>query len=190
MREDSDHEVDVPVGPDDASRATDTDVDYGALRNAEHEAHRIAGAIYGTILATTVVAAIGPEPEKLSRALAVVVVTSAVFYAAHVYSVVVGARLVARRPLTGSEVGAVAASEWPMLQSSWPVLLPLLLGKLGVIPDEAATNVAMLAGITALFIYGVLIGVREGRGWVSVALNATVVGSFGLLILLLKVLVH
>jgi hypothetical protein len=77
-----------------------------------------------------------------------------------------------------------------MLQSSWPVAVPLLFGKLGWIPEEAATDVAMVVGIGALFVYGVLVGVREGRGWMSVILNALVVGSFGVLILLLKVLVH
>jgi len=191
VSEQLDHENEEIVGIDDTSGADgEADVDHAALRDAEHQAHKIAGAIYGTILATTVVAAIGPDPEKLSRALAVVLVTSAVFYAAHVYSVVVGARMVARRHLTGPEVTAIAAAEWPMLQSSWPVALPLLLGKLGWIPEAAATDVAMLVGIAALFVYGVLIGIREGRGWMSVALNALVVGSFGLLILLLKVLVH
>ena len=167
-----------------------TDIDHARLRQAEHEAHEIAGAIYGTILATTVVAAIGPDPEKLSRSLAVVLITSAVFYAAHVYSVVVGARMVARRHLTTHEVSAIARAEWPMLQSSLPVALPLLLGKLGWISEENATDVAMLVGIGALFVYGVLIGVRESRGWVSVAINALIVGSFGVLILLLKVFVH
>ena len=66
----------------------------------------------------------------------------------------------------------------------------LLLGKLGWIPEEAATDIAMAVGIGALFVYGVLIGVREGRGRMSIAVNALVVGSFGLLILALKVLVH
>jgi hypothetical protein len=176
------HEIEEVVGLGDA--------DHARLRQAEHEAHEVAGAIYGTILATTVVAAIGSDPEKLSRALTVVLVTSAVFYAAHVYSVVVGARMVARRHLTRSEVGAIARAEWPMLQSSLPVALPLLLGKLGWISEENATDVAMFVGIGALFVYGVLIGIRERRGRGSIALNALIVGSFGLLILLLKVLVH
>ena len=193
MSDQFEHEIEEIVGLDDAgdaAGATATDADHAQLREAEHEAHEVAGAIYGTILATTVVAAIGSDPEKLARALAVVLVTSAVFYAAHVYSVVVAARLVARRHLTGSEVGVIARAEWPMLQSSLPVALPLLLGKLGWISAENATDVAMLVGIGALFVYGVLIGVREGRGWLSVLVNALIVGSFGVLILLLKVLVH
>lgn len=165
-------------------------VDHAQLRMAEHQAHEIAGAIYGTILATTVVAAIGSDPAKLNRSLLVVLLTSAVFYAAHVYSLVVAARMVARRHLTLAEVTSVAKAEWPMLQSSLPVAIPLLLGALGWIPEESATNVAMIVGIGALFVYGVLIGVREHRGWVSVLLNALIVGSFGVLILLLKVFVH
>jgi hypothetical protein len=187
------HEVEEVVGLDvtaGAGEGATPDADHARLRQAEHQAHEIAGAIYGTILATTVVAAIGSDPEKLTRSLAVVLVTSAVFYAAHVYSVVVGARMVARRHLTPAEVGVIAKAEWPMLQSSLPVALPLLLGKLGWISEENATDVAMIVGIGALFVYGVLIGIREGRGWLSVLVNALIVGSFGVLILLLKVLVH
>lgn len=191
MSDQFNHEIEEIVGLNSSGDVEpDSDVDHGALRDAEHQVHRIAGAIYGTILATTVVAAIGPDPEKLSRALGVVLVTSAVFYAAHVYSVVVGARMVARRNLTASEVAAIAVAEWPMLQSSGPVAVPLLLGKLGWIPEEVAADVAMAVGIGALFVYGVLGGVREGRGRMRTVLNALIVGSFGVLILLLKVLVH
>jgi hypothetical protein len=186
MSEQFEHEIEDAVGidPDDPA------VDHARLRRAEHEAHRIAGAVYGTILATTVVAALGPDPAKLDKSLLIVLVTSAVFFAAHVYSLMVAGRMVASRSLTRAEVGLIVRDEWPMLQSCLPVAAPLLLGVFGIISKDAASNVAMLVGIGALFTYGVLLGIREGRGWLSVALNALVVGSFGVLILALKVLVH
>ncbi len=116
--------------------------------------------------------------------------TSAVFYAAHVYSLTVAARMVAHRPLTRAEVRGIAVAEWPMLQSSWPVLVPLLLGTLGIIDKDAASDIAMVVGIGALFVYGVLLSLGEGRGRLHVVWNAMIVGSFGILILLLKVFVH
>ncbi len=185
MSEQFDHEIEDVIGVPDEDV-----VDHEQLRRAEHEAHAIAGAIYGTILASTVVAALGHSPEKLEKSILIVVVTSAVFYLAHVYSLVVAARMVARRHLTAAEVRAIAAAEWPMLQSSVPILVPLLLGAFGWISRDTASYLAVGVGIGALFVYGVLLGVREGRGALSILLNALIVGSFGVLILLLKVFVH
>jgi hypothetical protein len=188
VSEQFEHEIEEAVGitPPDGIDA----VDYERLRAAEHRAHEVAGAIYGTILATTVVAALGHDPAKIDASILIVVVTSAVFYAAHVYSLTVAARMVTHRPLKRSEVRGIAKAEWPMLQSSWPVLVPLLLGTLGIIDKDAASDIAMMVGIGALFVYGVLLSWGEGRGRLHVVWNALIVGSFGLLILLLKVFVH
>ena len=175
---------------EEAAHLVDDDVDHEALRHAEHRAHAIAGAVYGTILATTVVASLGHDPAKLERSIAIVFFTSLVFWAAHVYSLMVAGRLVAGRKLTTSEVRDIAVNEWPMLQSCVPVLIPLILGAVGIISRDASANIALLVGIGALFVYGVLLGVREGRGRMSILWNALVVGSFGVLIMLLKVVVH
>jgi hypothetical protein len=77
-----------------------------------------------------------------------------------------------------------------MLQSSLPVVLPLVLGALDIISRDASATIALIFGIGALFVYGVLLGMREGRGNMSILWNALVVGSFGVLILLLKLFVH
>lgn len=180
----------VPEPDEGLDPEADDAVDHAGLRRSEHQAHAIAGAIYGTILATTVVASLGYNPDKLEKSIAIVLVTSLVFWAAHVYSLMVAGRMVARRPLTRSEMGDIARNEWPMLQSSLPVVAPLLLGVLGIISRENAADIAMLVGIGALFVYGVVLGLREGRGRLSVLWNAVVVGSFGILIMLLKVVVH
>jgi len=156
----------------------------------EHRAHHLAGAIYGTILATTVVAAAGTHPESLARTTLLVLGTSVVFWLAHVYAVEVAARLVAGRPLERREVLGVARAEWPMLQSAWPVVAALLLGVVGVLEPERAVDVAMAVGIGALFLYGVVIGRQESSSWRRILLNGLAVGGFGLAILVLKVVVH
>lgn len=166
------------------------DVDHAALRRDEHQAHTIAGAIYGTILASTVVASLGHDPAKLAHSVAIVLVTSLVFWAAHVYSLMVAGRMVVGRPMTRPEMRTIAVNEWPMLQSSVPILIPLLLGVFNIISKDAAATIALLVGIGALFVYGVLLGLREGRRRLSLVWNALVVGSFGVLILLLKLVVH
>lgn len=156
----------------------------------EHAVHRMAGAIYGTILATTVVVTISNHPENLDTALALVAGTSVVFWLAHVYSRGLAVRVLVRRPLHRWELYALARSEWPMLQSSWPVLLVLLLGRLDVIDPYLSIELAAWVGIAALFTYGYVIGRQEGLSWPRVLLNALVSGSFGLCVLALKVVVH
>ncbi len=156
----------------------------------EHRAHRAAGAIYGTILATAVVATAGHDPETVNRSVAIVAVTSLVFWMAHVYSLWVAARLVLMRPLRRDEMVSIAVAEWPMLQSSGPIILVLLLGAIGVIERAVAINLAMVVGIGALFTYGLVMGRQEQLGWPRTLLNAVITGSFGVAILALKILVH
>ena len=156
----------------------------------EHRAHQAAGAIYGTILATAVVATAGHDPATVNRSAVIVAVTSLVFWLAHVYSLGVAARLVLQRRVRRDEMVSIAKAEWPMLQSSWPIILVLLLGAIGVIDREVAINVAMFVGIGALFTYGLVMGRQEHMGWAGMLRNAIVTGSFGLAILALKILVH
>lgn len=155
-----------------------------------HRAHRVAGAIYGTILATTVVAASGHEPETIDKAAILVLGTSVVFWLAHVYSLALAGRVVARRPLRRDEMVSLAVAEWPMLQSSWPILLALMLGVTGIVSRATAVDLAMAVGIGALFTYGFVIGRQEHLGWPRVLLSSAISGAFGLAILGLKVFVH
>lgn len=156
----------------------------------EHRAHHLAGAIYGTILATTVVAAAGAHPQSLGRTTVLVIGTSVVFWLAHVYSIELAARVVAGRPLEREEMLRVARAEWPMLQSSWPILLALVLGLLGVLKPTRAVDVAMALGIGALFTYGIIVGRQEGASRARILLNGLTTGAFGVAVLALKVLVH
>jgi hypothetical protein len=156
----------------------------------EQQAHHLAGAIYGTILATTVVAATSNHPEPLGRTVVLVLGTSIVFWLAHFYAHGLAARVIAQRPLRRAEILSIARSEWPMLQSSWPIVLTLLLGVADIIDPARAVNAALLVGVGALCTYGFLIGRREHLGWPHVLLNTAAAGGFGLAILVLKVSVH
>jgi hypothetical protein len=119
-----------------------------------------------------------------------VVGTSVVFWLAHVYALGLAARMVARRPLSRAELLRLARAEWPMLQSSWPILLVLLLGALEVFDPDRTIDLALLAGIGALFAYGFIIGRQEGLGWFKVLLSAVAAAGFGMAVLALKLLVH
>jgi hypothetical protein len=160
----------------------------------QHIAHRLSGAVYGTILATAVVVAVAGHPDQLpaqhSTTLLLVLVTSLVFWLAHVYAEAVGARLVAGHELGWPNILRIARGEWPMLQSSIPILIPLALASLGVVSEETGSWLAVLVGVGALFTYGWLIGRRENLGTGRSLMHALTTGSFGLVVLALKVFVH
>ncbi|MGV8965090.1 MAG: hypothetical protein ACOH2F_02315 [Cellulomonas sp.] len=155
-----------------------------------HRAHHVAGAIYGTILATSVVAAAAHDPELINHAVFIVVGTSLVFWLAHVYSLGLSARMLLRRPIRRDEVASLARAEWPMLQSCWPIVLALMLGVTGIVDRAVAVNLALATGIGALFTYGLIIGRQENMRWPRALLNAAAAGAFGLAVLALKVVVH
>lgn len=156
----------------------------------ERKARWLAGGIYGTILATSVVAAAGGDTQKLNRTFWIVLVTSVVFWLAHVYSLCLGARMLMPRGLKWDEIRGISRSEWPMLSSSFPILAVLLLGVFGIVEKSTASFLAMLVGIGALFIYGLIAGREEHLPWTRQVLNTMVITGFGVAILLLKILVH
>jgi hypothetical protein len=153
-----------------------------SVSTAEH----VAGAVYGTIIATAVVAAsAGPQPDSL-HIIGLLVGTSTVFWLAHVYSRSVAVAIELGRRVTRAEQARLAAQEWPMLQSSVPLVVALIPGELGWIEVSASLWLAVGVGVAALVVWGIRIGQLEGRGGLNVLRNAVVTGSFGLLIVALK----
>lgn len=136
------------------------------------------------------VAAAAHNPATIDRAALIVLGTSVVFWLAHVYSLALAARMVLRRPVRRDEMTSLALAEWPMLQSSWPILAALMLGVTGIVGYATAVDLAMAAGIVALFTYGLVIRRQEAMHWPRALLNAVTAAAFGLAILALKLLVH
>jgi hypothetical protein len=167
--------------PDETTRLAARETGKGA---------RIAGAVYGTLLVTSVVAglsvdeAIGPL-----QGLIAAVVTSVVFWIAHVYSDLVALRLELGMPISRAVATEVLGREWPMVQAVWPAALMLFLGSIGVLERDTAYWLAIAAGVVAMTLWGVTYARREGARWRGVLLSAAVNVGLGLVIVALKVLV-
>jgi len=101
----------------------------------------LAGAIYGTILATSVVAGLseGGTVDKGPAAL-VVITSSLVFWLAHVYAGVLGHHLQLGHGFRWSRVGAIARHEWPILASGIPPAIVLALGTIGLFERDPASR--------------------------------------------------
>jgi hypothetical protein len=150
----------------------------------------LAGAIYGTVLATSLVAAFSEAFEYSALEIAVsVFVTGLVFWLAHVHSRLFAERYTARRPLTREEVVGEFKTEWPMVQAVIPPTIVLLLGAAGVFSRETAVDIAIGLGVGALVAWELEMGRRERLGPLRV-IAVTLTNTFlGVAIVVLKVII-
>jgi hypothetical protein len=149
----------------------------------------IAGAIYGLILATSVIAVSGRyDPDDAGVTAVTVVVTATVFWLAHVYAGVlaVGHR---GRP-TWAEVRGILNEEWPLVQAGILPTAILLAGPLGVLPDHRAHDAAVAACLVELGATGFLVARASGARGFAAAVSGAIALSFGVVVIVLKIAVH
>jgi hypothetical protein len=151
----------------------------------------LASAIYGTVLATSLVAAFSEAFEYSALEIAVsVFVTGVVFWLAHVHSRLFAERYVVRRPLTRAERMREFQAEWPMVLAVVPPTIALLLGAAGVFSRENSIDVALGVGIGALAASGLVMGRRERMGPLHVIAVTLTNVFFGVAIVVLKIIIH
>ena len=161
-----------------------------ASRVGGRRSRNLAGAIYGTLVATAVVAGIAERTSLSSvRAFWLLLASGVFFWCAHVYANLVAERIRGHHRMRRHDVGRVMSREWPLLQSSLPLAVPLALGWWGVIGRDAAFATATLVGVAMLAAWGVNFARREGYSLAGIVKCAAVNAAVGLLIVGLKVAV-
>jgi hypothetical protein len=150
-----------------------------------------ARAIYGQILALSVLAAVSEDTSYGTADMFVaVVVTMLIFLSAHVYSEILARRIDSDRALTLDEVRAALRSELPLVVAAVPIAVVLLLGAAGTLSHDAAANLALVVGVAGLAGWGLEISVRSRFGWWRTLLTVGINVALGLLIVGLKGLLH
>jgi hypothetical protein len=158
------------------------------LGPASRRSANLAGAIFGTIVATAVVAGLDEgNAVSAGRALAILLGTGATFWAAHVYAHLLAERIQGHRPTKRDDLRRVMSREWPLFQSSFPLAVPLALGWVGMLDEETALSLATFVGVIALVSWGIGFARREGYGMAGVVGAAVVNAAVGLFIIGLKV---
>ena len=147
-----------------------------------------ASAIYGQVLASASVVALSRHDEAPMEIVAGVAATMLVFWLAHVYAEAIS-RSVARDD-RARELRHIAASEWPMVQAALPAVVALTLAALGLWSREAGITIALALGVVELGAWGTAAGRRAGRSQSRALLGGLSCAAFGLLIIVLKVLIH
>ena len=151
----------------------------------------VTEAIYGLILATSVIA-VSREYDSSNAGLVgvTVLVTGVVFWLAHVYARVLAGSITRHRQLNRSEVRDVLRHDWPLVEVTIPLVLILGLGALDVVPDNAAILVAMLVALVELAAAGAYAARTSGASLRGTVLSAAVAVALGSAVILLKVVVH
>lgn len=148
------------------------------------------GAVYGSLLAASVV--VGTDPlDSFSRLQLVLLLlgTGVVFWAAHVFARLFGGRI-AQGALSGRAVRQDFVAEWPIVKAAAPPALAVALSPLFGLGPEGTLWLALCVAIAGQVGWATLAALRAGatRRLVLVAGAANLL--LGLLIVLLKVALH
>ena len=151
----------------------------------------VTEAIYGLVLATSVIAVSREYDSSNAGLIGVsVLVTGVVFWLAHVYARVLAGSITHHRMLNRSEVREVLRHDWPLVEVTVPLVLILALGVLDVVPDKAAILAATLAALVELAAAGAYAARTSGAGLRGTVVSAVIAVTLGGAVALLKAFVR
>ena len=151
----------------------------------------VTEAIYGLILATSVIA-VSAEYASSNAGIvgATVLVTGVVFWLAHVYARVLAGSITDHRRPNRSDVREALRHDWPLVEVTVPLVLILALGMLDLVSDRAAVLAATLAVLVELLAAGAYAARASGAGVWGTLASALIAVALGGAVVLLKALLH
>jgi len=148
-----------------------------------------AAAVYGSILAASLIAVFRAEhdsPETTALSLAA---TMAVFWLAHAWSAVLGERIHAGHPLGYRRVLVIARAEWPLVEAAFAPTVILGLGWAGLLSTKTSENLALAACLIQLLAWGFAVGREAYHAWWAAVLAGLGNGLLGLGLVWLEITV-
>jgi len=165
--------------------------DLAGTTAAVEQGRRVADAVYGTILVLAVVAALSQDKKAGPGEIAAgALTTSLVFWIVHVYAQVLSRRTAGDTMRTRELVSSAARQEWPLVAAALAPLVPLVLGAIGVFQRSTSITLSIAVGLADLAAWGYLAGRAMGQATIKSVISALVAVGLGLLMVLLKNLVH
>ncbi len=148
-----------------------------------------AAAVYGSVLVTALVGATFEAHLDARTMTLTLLTTTLVFWLAHVWSEVMGVRLVGTVP-HWSNIRRVAVSEWPVVEAGFVPNALLALAWAGVYSRDTGAELAMVAALLQLAAWGFAAGWRTQHRLVPSIVTGAVDCAFGLAIVGLEVAIH
>ena len=148
-------------------------------------------AVYGLILALSVIAVTQRSGAPDAGLVAVdVLVTAIVFWVAHAYAQVLGSDVSRERRSTRAEIAQALREDWSLVEVVIPLVAALALGAAEVIPDHAAIVAASVIALAELASAAGYAAIKTGASAGGAIVSAAAALVLGLVIVLLKVVVH
>jgi hypothetical protein len=148
---------------------------------------RAPEAIYGTIISASVLAAAHSD-DAVMVALGVFI-TLLVYWLAERWSELIAGHL-SGEPFSRAYVRKVFVHGWPMVQASYAPMLVLIIADLFGASTETAINIALAVTIVLLAGLGSLVGAKAKLPPWGVAFSSGFVAFLGVLLIVLKTLLH
>ena len=142
------------------------------------------------MLVTAVLVSISEGGYSIGEMEVAVLVTAVVFALAHGWALAMQTSAERHEPFHARAWRAAIDREWAMVRVTTPTVLALGLAWAGVWSTYTGINVAVAANLFLLFVWGAALDHRAGAGIIHVALAGLVATMLGLVLVVLKVLVH
>ncbi|WP_412080430.1 hypothetical protein [Streptomyces sp. SCL15-6] len=157
-------------------------------RRAEHRAHAdYTGGVYGSMLAASVVigaGSLGSFPR--AELVLLLLLTSLVFWIAHVHAELFGARL-ARHAPDRRVILRVCREEWPIVKAAVPSAVAVAVSPLLGLEVQGALWLALSVAVAGQVGWSVAAARRAGASRRLVATTASVNVLLGLVIVVVKI---
>lgn len=151
----------------------------------------VGGAIYGLILAASIIAASSQNEGDVAALVDLyLVVTLVVFWAAHVYSHVLAKWIEDRNTPSWQLIRREMAYEWPMVSAPLVPALILLLAIVDVLDDRRAIDLALGFALAELMLTVVYAARSAGATTRETVVSAVVAIAFAATVVFLKVAIH
>ena len=150
----------------------------------------LAGAIYGVITATAVIAASAAHGGTPWTVFKTTTATLIIFWMAHVYAEILAHHVGGQHRPSLRVARHEAVRELPFLTAPALSLALLGAGALGLLPDRTAITFSLWVGVIQLFGWAFAYARQQGWSWLAAVIAGGINGAFGASIVLLKALLH
>jgi len=149
-----------------------------------------SAAVYGSILAASVVAALDVTEAAPGAMTITLLSTTLVFAVAHAWAEVVSERIAFGHGASARRLLELIRREWPLVEAGFVPGAALALAWAGVWSASVGASVALALAVMQLVGWGILVGRRSYDRWPAALFVGVVNGCFGLILVGLKIAVH
>ena len=153
-------------------------------------AENASGLVYGIIVIGALLAAESGRHETYLDTVLSTVIAAALYWLAHAYSHLLGARLERQERLSATGLAQAIAHDWAIMCGAALPLLALLIAWVAGAPLRSAVTAALWATIASLIAFELFAGIRAHAAPRELAFDVSVGAAIGVGILLLKIVLH